>query len=68
MEFIAGVEAELSPRAIGLTLQLVRDVEEEIEIYRRWFGEHRVDGVLRRRRAPDDPASRRSPRSACRPS
>ena len=46
MEFIAGVEAELSPRAIGLTIQLVRTVEEEIAVYRRWFGEHRVDGVF----------------------
>ncbi len=36
----------LSPRSIGLTLQLVRSVEEEIAIYRRWFGEHRVDGVF----------------------
>ena len=46
MEFIAGVESELASRSIALTLQLVRDVHEEIEVYRRWFGEHRVDGVL----------------------
>jgi DNA-binding LacI/PurR family transcriptional regulator len=46
MEFIAGVEARLSPRSIGLTLQIVRSVDEEIEVYRRWFGEHRVDGVF----------------------
>jgi DNA-binding LacI/PurR family transcriptional regulator len=46
MEFIAGVEGKLSPRSIGLTLQLVRSVAEEIDIYRRWFGEHRVDGVF----------------------
>jgi DNA-binding LacI/PurR family transcriptional regulator len=46
MQFIAGVEAQLSPRAIGLTLQLVDSAEEEIDVYRRWFGEHRVDGVF----------------------
>ena len=46
MEFIAGVEACLSPRSIGLTIQLAGSVEEEIESYRRWFGEHRVDGVF----------------------
>ena len=46
MEFIAGVEACLSPRSIGLTIQLVSSSEEEIAIYRRWFGEHRVDGVF----------------------
>jgi DNA-binding LacI/PurR family transcriptional regulator len=46
MEFLAGVESELSARSIALTIQLARDVEEEIDVYRRWWGEHRVDGVL----------------------
>jgi DNA-binding LacI/PurR family transcriptional regulator len=46
MEFIAGVESELARRSIALTIQLVRDVREEITVYRRWWGEHRVDGVL----------------------
>jgi len=46
MEFIAGAELELASHSIALTIQLVRDVEEEIAIYRRWWGEHRVDGVL----------------------
>jgi DNA-binding LacI/PurR family transcriptional regulator len=46
MEFIAGVESELSARSIALTIQLVEDVDQEIEVYRRWWGEHRVDGVL----------------------
>ena len=55
MEFIAGVEACLSPRAIGLTIQLVGSVEEEIEAYRRWFGEHRVDGVFVFDIVHDDP-------------
>jgi DNA-binding LacI/PurR family transcriptional regulator len=46
MEFLAGVESELAAQSIALTIQLVRDVEEEIAVYRRWWGEHRVDGVL----------------------
>ena len=46
MEFIAGAESELSSRAMALTIQLVRDATEELEVYRRWWGEHRVDGVL----------------------
>jgi DNA-binding LacI/PurR family transcriptional regulator len=46
MEFIAGVESEFAARSVALTLQLVRDIHEEIAVYRRWFGEHRVDGVL----------------------
>jgi len=46
MEFIAGVESELAARSIALTIQLVRNVRDEIAVYRRWWGEHRVDGVL----------------------
>src|SRR5262245_1905712 len=39
MEFLAGVESELSARSIALTIQLVGCVEEEISVYRRWWGE-----------------------------
>jgi DNA-binding LacI/PurR family transcriptional regulator len=46
MEFIAGAENELSARSLSLTIQLAEDVQEETEIYRRWWGERRVDGVL----------------------
>ena len=46
MEFIAGVESELARQSMALTIQLVTDVHEEIQVYRRWWGEHRVDGVL----------------------
>jgi DNA-binding LacI/PurR family transcriptional regulator len=46
MEFIAGVESELSSRSVALTIQLVESVEDEIAVYRRWWGERRVDGVL----------------------
>jgi DNA-binding LacI/PurR family transcriptional regulator len=55
MEFIAGVESELASRAMALTIQLVEDVESEIEVYRRWFGERRVDGVLVVDLRVDDP-------------
>jgi DNA-binding LacI/PurR family transcriptional regulator len=46
MEFIAGVESELSSQSVALMIQLVDNVEDEIAVYRRWWGEHRVDGVL----------------------
>jgi DNA-binding LacI/PurR family transcriptional regulator len=46
MEFIAGVESELSSRSIALTIQVVEDLTGEFGVYRRWWGEHRVDGVL----------------------
>jgi DNA-binding LacI/PurR family transcriptional regulator len=55
IELIAGVESELSERSIALTLQLVRDVDEEIEVYRRWWAERRVDGVLMVDLRRDDP-------------
>ncbi|MEV4755354.1 LacI family DNA-binding transcriptional regulator [Micromonospora sp. NPDC049559] len=46
MELISGVEAELSARSYALTLQIVSEQETEIAVYRRWWGERRVDGVL----------------------
>lgn len=46
MELIAGIEAELSARSYGLLLQVVADHEAETAVYRRWWGERRVDGVL----------------------
>ena len=46
MEFISGIEAVLAARSMALVIQLARDVHEEMEIYRRWWGERRVDGVL----------------------
>ena len=55
MEFIAGVEAELSARSVALTIQLVHDPEEEVEVYRRWWGERRVDGVMLIDLRVDDP-------------
>jgi DNA-binding LacI/PurR family transcriptional regulator len=46
MELISGVEAELSARSYALMLQVVADTEAEIAVYRRWWRERRVDGVL----------------------
>ncbi|PRY57702.1 LacI family DNA-binding transcriptional regulator [Glycomyces artemisiae] len=46
MELISGIEATLSAGSFGLTLQIVDTVEEELEVYRRWWAERRVDGVL----------------------
>ncbi|MEU3455825.1 LacI family DNA-binding transcriptional regulator [Micromonospora sp. NPDC006766] len=46
MELISGVEAELSARSYALTLQVVADQEAEVAVYRRWWAERRVDGVL----------------------
>ncbi len=55
MELIAGVEAEFSARSIALTIQLVSDPEQEVEVYRRWWAERRVDGVMLVDLRVDDP-------------
>ena len=54
-EFLAGVESELSARSIALNLQLATDLAGEIETYRRWWAERRVDGVLLLDLRQDDP-------------
>lgn len=46
MELISGLEGELSARSYALTLQVVADQDAEISVYRRWWGERRVDGVF----------------------
>lgn len=46
MELISGVEAELAADSYALMLQVVADSQAEIGVYRRWWGERRVDGVL----------------------
>jgi len=55
MEFISGVEAVLSANGVALTLQLVADPEEEVGVYRRWWAERRVDGVMLVDLRVDDP-------------
>ena len=55
MEFMAGVESALSRRSIALAVQLVDDPHGELAVYRRWWGEHRVDGVLLVDPRVDDP-------------
>lgn len=54
MELISGIEGELSARGCALLLQVVDDPVQELEVYRRWWGEGRVDGVfLADLRSPD---------------
>jgi DNA-binding LacI/PurR family transcriptional regulator len=55
MELISGVEAELSTHSYALMLQVVADPPAEIAVYRRWWGERRVDGVLLCDLRIDDP-------------
>ena len=57
MELVSGLEAELSTRSYALLLQMVAedDPAAEIEVYRQWWIEGRVDGVLLCDVRADDP-------------
>ncbi|WP_328719868.1 LacI family transcriptional regulator [Streptomyces sp. NBC_00247] len=46
MELISGIESELSDGGCALLLQMVSGPAHELEVYRRWWGEGRVDGVF----------------------
>ncbi|WP_067505481.1 LacI family DNA-binding transcriptional regulator [Actinoplanes sp. TFC3] len=46
MGLISGFEQELAARSYALTLQVVASPQTETEVYRRWWGERRVDGVF----------------------
>jgi DNA-binding LacI/PurR family transcriptional regulator len=46
IQFMAGLEAELSARRIALLLQLVPDHAAGVEAVRRWWAERRIDGLI----------------------
>lgn len=46
MELVSGLEAELSAASYALMLQVVADEEAELGVYRRWWGEGRIDGAI----------------------
>ncbi|WP_076971553.1 LacI family DNA-binding transcriptional regulator [Streptomyces sparsogenes] len=45
-QLLAGLQAELSAKSIALHLMVVEDTAAEIEVYRRWVSEHRVDAFV----------------------
>ncbi len=55
MEFIAGIEEVLAPLGVSLMLHVVPGPREELEAYRRWWAQGRVDGVLLVDLTVDDP-------------
>jgi len=46
IKLIAGIQAELSLRHVSLLFTLAEDQAAEIELYRSWWAQHRVDGVF----------------------
>lgn len=45
-QLLSGLQSGLSARSISLQLLIVEDTAAEIEVYRRWASEHRVDGIV----------------------
>ncbi|TDT74670.1 LacI family transcriptional regulator [Arthrobacter sp. AG258] len=46
MQFIAGIESELTKRSYALLLQVVPDIAAEVETHRKWQASRRVDGLI----------------------
>ncbi|ARP68881.1 LacI family transcriptional regulator [Streptomyces pluripotens] len=46
LHLVSGIQEVLAERHLGLLFQVANDVTEECAVYRRWWAEHRVDGVL----------------------
>lgn len=46
MQLVSGVETELAAAGIDLMLQVAENIDSELEVYRRWAAERRVDGVI----------------------
>src|SRR5690606_11529780 len=55
LQLISGIQEVLAERHLGLLFPVVEDVEAECAVYRRWWAEHRVDGVLVVDPRTDDP-------------
>ncbi|SFS79012.1 LacI family DNA-binding transcriptional regulator [Saccharopolyspora flava] len=55
MQVVAGLEKTLSAHGFSLQLALCSDPGTELETYRRWWAERRVDGVLLTDLRVDDP-------------
>lgn len=45
-QIVSGLQSGLSAHSISLQLLIVEDTEAELEVYRRWSSEHRVDGIV----------------------
>ncbi|MFI6879895.1 LacI family DNA-binding transcriptional regulator [Streptomyces sp. NPDC050400] len=55
LQLVSGIQEVLSLRRFGLLFQVVENLDAECDAYRRWWAEHRVDGVLVVDPRADDP-------------
>ncbi|MFI6645091.1 LacI family DNA-binding transcriptional regulator [Streptomyces sp. NPDC050504] len=55
LQLVSGIQEALSVRGTALLFQVVEDLAAECAVYRRWWAERRVDGVLVVDPRTDDP-------------
>ncbi|MFE5867208.1 LacI family DNA-binding transcriptional regulator [Streptomyces roseifaciens] len=55
LQLVSGVQEVLAGRGLGLLFQVVEDLDAECAVYRRWWAERRVDGLLVVDPRADDP-------------
>jgi DNA-binding LacI/PurR family transcriptional regulator len=55
LQLVSGNQEVLAERHLGLLFQIAQDIPDECAVYRRWWAEHRVDGVLVVDPRTDDP-------------
>ncbi|MBN0042901.1 LacI family DNA-binding transcriptional regulator [Streptomyces actuosus] len=55
LHLVSGIQEVLAERHLGLLFQIAQDIPDECAVYRRWWAEHRVDGVLVVDPRTDDP-------------
>jgi DNA-binding LacI/PurR family transcriptional regulator len=55
MQLISGIQAELSANHVSLLFTIAQDQAAEIELYRTWWAQRRVDGVFVVDLRSDDP-------------
>ncbi|MEV4440664.1 LacI family DNA-binding transcriptional regulator [Streptomyces sp. NPDC049577] len=55
LRLVSGIQEALAVRRLGLLFQVVEDLDAECAVHRRWWAEHRVDGVLVVDPREDDP-------------
>ena len=46
MQLVSGIQAELAAHQVLLQFTMTEDVDAEIELYRQWWAQRRVDGVF----------------------
>lgn len=46
MQLVSGIQAELAGHQVTLQFTMTEDVNAEIELYRQWWAQRRVDGVF----------------------